>query len=86
MQRISRTGQNVIAESIGLSAPTVSRFVAEPEGLERACRVLAAAGLKVVPVNYQCFSADKVKILLDLARDHLNSLQRIDQLEVVDDE
>jgi hypothetical protein len=55
-QAIARVGQNVIADAIGVSAPTVSRFCSEPEHLERACKVLAAAGLKVVPRSAECVS------------------------------
>lgn len=86
VQAVARVGQNVIAESIGLSASTVSRYVSEPDGLERACRILAAAGLKAVPISMQCFSRRKVEILMELARDHLNSMQRVEQLEQLDDE
>ncbi|WP_412021518.1 hypothetical protein [Burkholderia cepacia] len=78
LQRISAKGQNTIAQEIGVSPPTVSRFVSED--LERACQVLAAAGLKVVPVEMQCFPPRKVEMLLEFARDHLQQLQSVDQL------
>lgn len=78
LQRISAVGQNNIATEIGVSPPTVSRFVSED--LERACQVLSAAGLKVVPIEMQCFPPRKVEMLLELARDHLQQLQSVDQL------
>ncbi|ENH6340909.1 hypothetical protein ABWH74_004299 [Burkholderia vietnamiensis] len=78
LQRISAKGQNTIATEIGVSPPTVSRFVSDD--LERACQVLAAAGLKVVPVEMQCFPPRKVEMLLELARDHLSQLKSVDQL------
>jgi len=86
LQRIARVGQNRIAEEIGVSAATVSRFVSEPDNLERACKVLAAAGLKIVPITMQCFPPEKVAIFMTLARDHLNYLQRPEQLAFEDDE
>ncbi|KVD81906.1 hypothetical protein WS62_23405 [Burkholderia sp. ABCPW 14] len=78
MQRISAIGQNTIATEIGVSPPTISRFVSDD--LERACQVLAAAGLKLVPAEMQCFPPRKVAILMELARDHLNQLENVEQL------
>lgn len=49
LRHISEVGQNTIATEIGVSPPTVSRFVSED--LERACLILANAGLKVVPID-----------------------------------
>ena len=86
MQRISREGQSSIAERLGTSPSTVSLFVSDTDGLERACKVLVAAGLKVVPATMQCFPPDKVAIFMTLARDHLNYLQRPEQLAFEDDE
>lgn len=86
MQRISREGQSAIAERLGTSPSTVSRFVSDSDGLERACKVLMAAGLKIVPDTMQCFPPSKVAILMELARDHLNYLQRPEQLAFEDDE
>ena len=78
MQRISAVGQNKIADEIGVSAPTVSRWVSDD--LERACQILVAAGLKVVPAEMQCFPPRKVAIFMELARDHLNALETVEQL------
>lgn len=86
LHRISRVGQSTVAQEIGTSPTTVSRFVSDPDGLERACKVLAAVGLKVVPVAMQCFPPEKVAIFMTLARDHLNYLQRPEQLAFEDDE
>lgn len=86
LRGLQRTGQNVVAESLGISASTVSRFCSEHDGLERAIKILAAAGLKVVPTSYQCFEPRKVAILMELARDHLNTLQHVDQLGLIDED
>jgi hypothetical protein len=78
LQRISSIGQNRLAEELRTSEATVSRFVSAE--LERACVVLATLGLKVVPVEMQCFPPRKVAILMELARDHLNTLENVEQL------
>ena len=80
LHRISLAGQNRIAEEIGVSAPTVSRFCSEGD-LERACKVLAAAGLKVVPIEYQCFPKKTVEAFMHLARERMNDLVTVDQLQ-----
>jgi len=82
LQHISAVGQSNIATEIGVSPPTVSRFVSDD--LERACQVLCAAGLKIVPAEMQCFPPRKIEILLELARDHLHQLESVDQLSFVE--
>jgi hypothetical protein len=79
LHRISLTGQNKIADEIGVSAPTVSRFCGEGD-LERACKVLAAAGVKCVPIEYQCFPRDTVAALMHLARERMDGLKTVEQL------
>lgn len=79
LQRLLSIGQAEIAKRIDTSESTVSRHV--NEHLERACQVLAAAGLKVVPADMQCFPPRKVAILMELARDHLNQLETPEQLQ-----
>jgi hypothetical protein len=78
LQHISAVGQNTVASEIGVSPPTVSRFVSDD--LERACQVFAAVGLKLVPTDMQCFPPRKIAILMELARDHLNQLENVEQL------
>lgn len=79
LKRIAEVQQVVIAPSVGVSAPTVSRFVADD--LPRACAVLAAAGIKFVPVETAVYEPRKVQILLELARDHLNQIETVEQLQ-----
>lgn len=83
LQTIARVGQEPIGSAIGVSGSTVSRFTGEKEeeGMLRALSILAAAGLKVVPADMQCFPPRKVAILMELARDHLNQLETPDQLQ-----
>lgn len=78
MQSISRVGQNSIAEQLGVSAPTVSRFVSDD--LERACQVIAAAGLKIVPAEMRCYPQDQIDAILTLARGRLNQTVSAEQL------
>lgn len=70
--------QGAIAAAMGVSESTVSRL--KNDQLEQFCLLLAHAGLKVVPVEMQCFPADKVQALLTLARAHLAAVERPDQL------
>ena len=86
LRRIAQHGQNQVAAALSVSPTTISRHLSEDDGLTRSLKILAAAGLKCVPVDFQCFSPRKVSILLELARDHLAQLQHVDQLERVDDE
>jgi hypothetical protein len=78
LQRLASVGQRHVAEQLTTSESTVSRFVSSD--LERVCLVLAALGLKVVPGEMQCYPPDKIRILLCLARDHLNHLETPEQL------
>lgn len=78
LQRISSIGQIHVAEQLGTSEATVSRCV--NDNLERVCQVLAAAGLKVVPAEMKCYEPRKIAILMELARDHLNQLETVEQL------
>ena len=79
LQRLSSIGQAEVARQLETSESTVSRHVSEH--LERACQILSAAGLKVVPADMQCFPPRKVAILMELARDHLNQLESPEQLQ-----
>jgi hypothetical protein len=79
LQRLQEPGRAVsIASSLGVSESTVSRL--KNEHLETLCNVLAHAGLKIVPVELQCFSSAKVNALLTLSKAHLDTLKSADQL------
>lgn len=78
LQAFARVSQARIAEQMGVHDSTVSRF--KDGGLEQAAALLAACGLKVVPVDMQCFPRDKVSALLTLARDHLMQMEHPEQL------
>lgn len=70
--------QAAIAVAMGVSESTVSRLLSDH--LDKLAHVLALAGLKVVPAEMQCYHPEKIGALLTLARDHLASIERADQL------
>src|SRR5207248_10598578 len=78
LQRLASVGQAEVARQLGISESTVSRTVNGE--LERLCHILAIVGLKIVPTEMQCFPPRKVAILMELARDHLNQLENVEQL------
>lgn len=78
LQAFSRVSQARIAEQLGIDDSRVSRF--KDGGLEQAAQLLAACGLKVVPIEMQCFPQDKISALLTLARDHLVQMEHPEQL------
>ena len=78
LQAFSRVSQARIAEQLGIDDSRVSRF--KDGGLEQAAALLAACGLKVVPIEMQCFPQEKVHALLTLARDHLMQMEHPEQL------
>lgn len=79
LQRLQDNGkQTAVATAMGVSESTISRF--KNEQLETLCGVLSHLGLKVVPVEMQCFAPERVQALLTLSKAHLESIQQADQL------
>lgn len=79
LRALQESGRQVaIASATGVSESTISRF--KSEQAEQFCQILAHAGLKVVPVEMQCFAPDHVQALLTLARSHLHTIQTPEQL------
>jgi hypothetical protein len=84
LQHVAKVGQDTIGTHIGatgVDGSTVSRFMSDEKDMFRALQILAAAGLKVVPADMQCFPPRKVQLLLELARDHLHQLENVEQLQ-----
>lgn len=79
LQRLASVGQAEVARQLDTSESTISRAVNNE--LERLCTILAVLDLKVVPAAMQCFPPRKVEILLELARDHLAQLEKVEQLQ-----
>jgi predicted transcriptional regulator len=78
LKHISAVGQNNIATEIGVSPPTVSRFVSED--LERACLILAIAGLKVVAIEKICVDQAMYSALVTFASAAMTSPETVQQL------
>jgi predicted XRE-type DNA-binding protein len=79
LQATQRDGkQTAIAAAMGVSDSTVSRLLSDH--LDKFALVLAHAGLKVVPIEMQCFPKDQVHALLTLAKGHLSQIDHPDQL------
>lgn len=66
LRRLSSVGQRQVAEAIGLSESTVSRW---KEGeIERWSKVLVLLGLQVVPDDVKCHPAEYIESLKTLSR------------------
>lgn len=78
-QRLSSVGQSRLAESLGVSEATISRWKAEQ--VEQCARALSALGLKVVPETVRCFNPKKIDAILELAKAHLEGINGSEGLE-----
>lgn len=66
--------QSVIAAAIGVSDGTVSKF--KSEHMETCCKLLAAAGLKIVPAHFECHKPEYMQWLIQgnkIAAKHVNT-------------
>lgn len=63
---LHRAGQVHVAKAIGVSEATVS--TAKSTSIPQLARMLAACGLKVVPVEAQCHSPEYIQALRTFAR------------------
>lgn len=61
LQGVSRTGQTPLSKAMQVSEATISRLVSEH--LEKFCEVLSIIGLKVVPVEMQCYDKKTIDSL-----------------------
>ncbi|HBP0623976.1 TPA: transcriptional regulator [Pseudomonas aeruginosa] len=65
LNRLLSVGQKTVADAIGVSESTVSRW---KEGeIERWCKVLALLELQVVPMSAQCHPFEYIQALKTLA-------------------
>lgn len=76
---LQSAGQNKVAELVGLSESTVSRFISAGD-LKRAIEILAAVGAKCVPMHYRCFDPKDVEVLMHGHRRWAETLQSTEQL------
>lgn len=80
---LSSVGQVKVAATLGISESTLSKM--KGEELTDASRVIAAAGLKVVPATHRCMEPKRMEALLTLAGIQLDSMRERPEL-VWDDE
>lgn len=78
LQALSRTGSEPVAREIGVSEATVSRL--RNEHLRHFAALLAATGLKVVPVEMQCYRFESIAAMLTLAKERMAQLETPQQL------
>lgn len=81
LQRVASVGQVNISAKLGVSEATISRFILMPENLERACQVIAALGLKVVPAEMHCYPREEIEAIFTLAKSSMNKLDTVAQLQ-----
>jgi hypothetical protein len=65
LQGLATVGQSKVADLTGISETKVSRF--KTCDLEELAALMAACGLKAVPVDMQCFDPEYVKALKVMA-------------------
>lgn len=78
MQGIAKTMPTVVADGIGVDTSTISRWQEDGKAIESVCKLMAIIGLKVVPMDMQCYNPAKVEILWALAKDNLVKSQQVD--------
>lgn len=78
-KRLQSAGQNRVAELVGVSESTVSRFVSNGD-LKRAIEILAAAGIKCVPSEFRCFDPKDVEVLMHGHKRWAETLESAEQL------
>ena len=77
-QGLARTSQAQVAAITGQSESAISRF--KDLQLEQYAAVLAAVGLKCVPVSMRCVDMKRMEALLVLARAHLEQTKTAEEL------
>lgn len=75
---LHRVGQVRVAEHCECSESKISKW--KSEDLENAARIIAACGMKVVPIEKRCFDQQQIAAILTLAKQHMASIESPDQL------
>lgn len=75
-------GQNEVARAIDVSDPTVSRM---KEQVPQFAGMLVKLGLKVVPVEMQCYDEPTISSILTLAHQRMAQLQTPQQIALEQD-
>jgi transcriptional regulator with XRE-family HTH domain len=85
LSRLASVGQSNVAKELGVAESTISRLKSEGD-LEQFAKLLAAVGLKAVPVELRCYDPKDIDPLLQLARRHLAQVASAEQLAFDDPE
>lgn len=79
MQALSRVGSEPASREIGVSEATVSRL--KNEHLPHFSKLIAALGLKVVPIEMQCYRPAAIAAMVTLAKERMAQIESPSQLE-----
>ena len=79
LKRLASVGQVHVAQSLGVSESTVSRW--KDKEIEETAQFLAVLGLKSVPADYKCYDPKSIDALLTLAKERMAQLESPDQLK-----
>lgn len=78
LQGIKNNVQEDVADCMGVASSTVTHWKEKDKAIETVCNLMAIIGLKVVPMDMQCYNSAKVEILWALAKDNLVKSQQVD--------
>lgn len=78
LQGIDRETQGVVADCMNVDTSTITRWKEKDGRIASVCDLMAVLGLKVVPMDMQCYNPAKVEILWALAKDNLTRSQQVD--------
>jgi|GEM_PF-1236419 len=76
LNALAGTCQQDIAETMGIDSGTITRL--KDVHLIKLCNLLAALGLKIVPMELKCYNPEMVKMIYALARDNLMKSEEVD--------
>ena len=85
LSALAETSQTVAATCMGVNESTISRMKgSDMKGseIEQVSKLMAALGLKVIPVHYHCYPEEEIEALRILAR--RSDVLRADSLEWAD--
>lgn len=86
LQGLASIGQGTVAAALSVHESTISRMK-EPQKdgrksqLEELAILLATCGLKAVPAAFRCYEPRTIEAILILAREKLNRLGSVTELE-----
>ena len=78
LRALASVGQVRVAESLGVSESTVSRW--KDKEIDEMGQLLAVLGLKSVPQDYKCYDPKSIDALLTLAKERLAQIEHPDHL------